>query len=180
MAFLMLLASPLACAHSTTIEKLEYGRYRITCSDAPLDRCLNEAANNACDRGPYFVERGINHVNNRGPSELPDVALSSQAIVRCGPKVGWGDEGKALMSLPPPVSSAKPAGSVCAPGSTQECTGTAACKGGQACKEDGSGFQPCDCGTPAAAPVTAQPAAPVAPPAPVLPPPAASPPSPAP
>jgi hypothetical protein len=25
--------------------------------------------------------------------------------------------------------------------------GAGACEGGQACKQDGSGFEPCDCGT---------------------------------
>lgn len=160
MVCLALLLCPLACAHSTTVEKIEYGTYRISCSDAPLDRCLADAANNACDRGPYYLVRGISNINNRGPVELPDVVHSSQAIVKCGPKSGLGEDGSAFMAGAPapsvsaptaaPAAATKPA--ICAPGSTQPCTGSAACKGGQSCKEDGSGYTPCDCGNAAAAP----------------------------
>jgi hypothetical protein len=35
----------------------------------------------------------------------------------------------------------------CIDGDTRECLGPAACKGAQACKPDGSGFEPCTCGT---------------------------------
>jgi hypothetical protein len=35
----------------------------------------------------------------------------------------------------------------CVPGATQACLGPGACKGAQACREDGTGFEPCDCGT---------------------------------
>ncbi len=171
MVCLAMLLGPLACSPSTTVEKLEYGTYRISCTDAPLDRCLANAANNACDRGPYYVVRGISNINNRGPSELPDTAHSSQAIIKCGPQSGLGEDGKAFMSAAAPsavapasTASAKPP--VCAPGSTQPCTGTAACKGGQSCREDGSGYSPCDCGIAAAAPVPATEAAPAMAPAP--------------
>jgi hypothetical protein len=170
MVSLAVLLSQLACSPSTTVEKLEYGTYRISCTDAALDRCLANAANNACDRGPYYVVRGISNVNNRGPSELPDTAHSSQAIIKCGPQSGLGEDGKAFMAgaapsaaAPVPAASAKPA--VCAPGSTQPCTGTAACKGGQSCREDGSGYSPCDCGIASVAPASATEAGPTMAPA---------------
>jgi hypothetical protein len=44
-----------------------------------------------------------------------------------------------------PVEAAP--GRACVPGATQACLGPGACKGAQACREDGSGFEPCDCGT---------------------------------
>lgn len=169
-ALLLLLLCPLACAHGTTVEKLELDTYRITCADVPLDRCLAGSVSNVCDRRAYFVVRGLSDINNRGRSEAPDTLLSSQAIVRCGPVSGWGEQGEALMSaapikaaapVPTPVAP-KPAAvapapapaPVCASGATQACVGPAGCTGGQACKADGSGYEPCDCG-PATAPVGA-------------------------
>ncbi len=77
MALVVLLLCPLACAHGSTVQKLEFDTYRIAGADAPLDRRLQEAANNARDKRPYFVVRGISDVNSRGPSESPDIAFSS-------------------------------------------------------------------------------------------------------
>lgn len=156
----------LGCAHSVTTTKLDHDTFRIACSELALDRCLAEAANNACDKRGYFVARGISEVNQRGRSDAPDVALSSEAIVRCAPSGGWGEQAKELMnaagaaavapapaSAPAPVAAPEPkAPPICAPGSTQACIGSAACQGGQACKADGSGFEPCDCGPPSATP----------------------------
>ncbi len=168
-ALVVLLLCPLACAHGSTVQKLEFDTYRIACTDAPLDGCLHEAANNACDKRAYFVVRGISDVNSRGTSESPEIALSSQAIVRCGPRRGWGDQAATLMSAAPlsaavpsatpvaqqpPAPAAAPPAPVCAPGSTQACIGPAACSGGQACKADGSGYDPCDCGSPSPPPTT--------------------------
>ncbi len=70
-ALVVLLLCPLACAHGSTVQKLEFDTYRIACTDAPLDGCLHEAANNACDKRAYFVVRGISDVNSRGTSESP-------------------------------------------------------------------------------------------------------------
>ena len=151
-----LLVCPLACAHGAAIQKLDGDTYRVTCQELPLDRCLGEAASNACDKRAYFVARGISEVNLRGRSEAPDVATSSEAIIRCSPAQGWGDQGKQLMAAPAgsAVSTAtrRPA-AVCAPGSTQTCVGAGACNGGQACKPDGSGYEPCDCGSPTRIPL---------------------------
>lgn len=36
---------------------------------------------------------------------------------------------------------------VCAPGASVACVGPGACQGGQVCRPDGSGYDPCDCGT---------------------------------
>jgi hypothetical protein len=159
----------LGCAHGVTTLKVDHDTYRIKCSELALDRCLAEAASNACDKRAYLVVRGISDVNLRGRSDAPDVVLSSEAIVRCAPSSGWGDQAKELMGgagssavtaapsaalAPPPApAAASPkAPAICAPGSTQACIGTAACQGGQACKADGSGYEPCDCGPPSATP----------------------------
>ncbi len=159
-----LLVCPLACAHGTSIQKLDDETYRITCPALPLDRCLGETASNACDKRAYFVARGISDVNLRGHSDAPDVATSSEAIIRCSPTQSWGEQAKELMAAPAgsalPAAASSPAKpqSVCAPGSTQTCVGVGACNGGQACKPDGSGYEPCDCGPPAPAPPTPAPA----------------------
>jgi hypothetical protein len=155
-----------ACTHGVTVERVQTNTYRIRCGEASLDKCLAEAANNACARRAYFVERGLSDVNLKGSTQTPVVAESSQAIIRCGPDTGWGEEGKALMAEPAPRAAAqappRPAAAavapkpapVCAPGSTQACVGVAGCAGGQACVADGSGYSPCDCGPapPASAP----------------------------
>lgn len=157
-ALVGLLACPFGCAHGTAIQKLDSDTYRVTCSELPLDKCLGDTASNVCDKRAYFVERGISDVNLRGRSEAPDVTTSSQAIIRCSPSPGWGEQAKELMAAPAGSAVATPAAtadkprSVCAPGSTQSCVGTAACKGGQACKADGTGYEPCDCGPPAEPP----------------------------
>ncbi len=160
-----LVACPLGCAHGTAIQKLDADTYRITCPELPLDRCLAEAASNACDKRAYFVARGISELNVRGQSEAPDLATSSEAIIRCAPTRSWGDQAKELMAAAPagsaassPASSPDKRQSVCAPGSTQTCVGAAACQGGQACKPDGSGYEPCNCGSPTSAPSTPAPA----------------------
>ncbi|HEX2870207.1 MAG TPA: hypothetical protein VHP33_03100 [Polyangiaceae bacterium] len=158
----------LGCAHGVTTTKVDHETFRIQCSEVGLDKCLAEAASNACDKRGYFVARGISQVNLRGRSDAPDAALSSEAVVRCAPASGWGDQAKELMSgagsstvapapsvapapaATPAVSAApaptQPKAPICAPGSTQACIGTAACQGGQACNAEGSGYGPCDCG----------------------------------
>ena len=165
LASVMFLLCSSGCAHGNAIQKIDGDTYRITCPELPLDRCLAETANNTCDQHAYFVARGISQVNQRGRSDAPDVSLSSEAIVRCAPGQGFGDQAKELMAASPgdrakpaaapsppqaPVPAAVPPqapASVCAPGSTQTCVGVGACRGGQACKADGSGYQACDCGS---------------------------------
>lgn len=167
-ALVALLACPLGCAHRSAVQKLDVDTYRVTCPELALDRCLNETASNVCDKRAYFVARGISEINLRGRSDAPDVATSSEAVIRCAPGSGWGDQAKVLMATDPGATLVKPAGSppakppvVCAPGATQTCVGAGACQGGQACKADGSGYGACDCGTTApAAPPTSAPAAP--------------------
>jgi len=51
----------------------------------------------------------------------------------------------AAPAQPPPPATGPSRG--CVSGSTQECFGPGACRGGQACLPDGSGYEPCDCGT---------------------------------
>lgn len=153
-----------ACAHGSTVQKIDVDTYRIACPDLPLDRCLGEAAHNTCDKRAYFVARGISEVNLRGRSDSPDVLSSSEAVIRCAPSYGWGEEGKALMAaspraptVPSASSPSKASAPVCAPGATQACVGSAACHGGQACKADGSGFEACDCGPAIPAPPSGTP-----------------------
>jgi hypothetical protein len=163
LAAVMFLLCSSGCAHGIAIEKLDGDSYRISCPEMPLDRCLAETANNTCDKRGYFVARGISEVNQRGRSDAPDVSLSSQVIVRCASAQGFGDQAKELMAAPPSAPQAPPPAvatgappapaSVCAPGATQACIGAGACHGGQACKADGSGYEPCDCGSSAPAAV---------------------------
>lgn len=164
-AALVLLTCSFGCAHASRVQKLDVDTYRITCPEASLDRCLGEAANNICDKRAYFVARGISDQNRRGRTDAPDVALSSEAIIRCAPSYGWGDQAKELMagaatptqpgtplSAPSPARALETPAPICAPGSTQACVGAGACQGGQACKSDGSGYEPCDCGPAPATP----------------------------
>lgn len=162
-AIVGLLIAAAGCAHGTTVEKIDVNTYRISCSELPLDRCLSETVSNTCNKRAYFVARGISDVNLRGINEAPTIATSSEAIVRCATSNGWGDEAKQLMAPPsaapspaktPPLPSAAPSpppapapAPVCTPGSTQSCVGAGACAGGQACRADGSGYDPCDCGS---------------------------------
>lgn len=58
-------------------------------------------------------------------------------------------------SAPAPAPAPVPvpvAARACIAGVTQACLGPGACQGAQACRDDGTGFLPCDCGTPAVAP----------------------------
>ena len=61
----------LGCAHGVTTTKVDYDTYRIQCSELGLDKCLAEAASNACDKRGYFVAKGISQVNVRGRSDAP-------------------------------------------------------------------------------------------------------------
>jgi hypothetical protein len=154
------------CAQRATIQKVEADTYRVTCTALPLDRCLGEAASNACDKRAYFVERAVSQVNLRGVTEAPEAATSSEAIIRCAPGKGWGDQAKELMAGSAGSTSCAPSSSkpsfVCTPGSTQACVGVAACSGGQACKSDGSGYEPCACASASVSPPAAAEASPAA------------------
>lgn len=164
------------CAHGNTTTQVGSDTFRVRCPELPLDQCLGQTADNACDKRAYFVVRGVSDVNLRGRSEAPDAVRSSEAVVRCATGNSWGDEAKQLMNgepaaaaattssapkapAPAPTIPTAPA-TVCAPGSTQACIGSAGCHGGQACKADGSGYEPCDCGPPASAPAAPQPSQP--------------------
>lgn len=166
----LLALTGVACAHGATVEKVRDNTYRVRCGQLSLDGCLAATAGNACDRRAYFVERGISDLNRKGSSESPVITESSEAIIRCGPDTGWGEQGEALMTeapakatapkpkpvvAAPPVVAPKPA--VCAPGSTQACVGVAGCSGGQACVADGSGYSPCDCGPASSVPPSPSP-----------------------
>jgi len=150
-----LVVGAVGCAHGTAVQKLDGDTYRVTCAELPLDRCLGETASNVCAKRAYFVARGISEVNLRGRTEAADVATSSEAIIRCSPTEGWGDHAKELMAAPTGAAVSLPAPRpdrpppICAPGSTQGCIGPAACQGGQACRPDGTGYEACDCGSPA-------------------------------
>jgi hypothetical protein len=156
LALLPLLAVGAACSHQVATEKLENGSYRLKCA-GPLDHCLREGATNACDGHAYFVVRAIEETNFEGRQDIPLATRTSEAVIQCDPDRGWGNiKAKELMSGgadagAPPAAPAKPT-TTCTPGATQTCVGPGACQGGQACKGDGSGYGPCDCGAPAAAP----------------------------
>jgi hypothetical protein len=62
------------------------------------------------------------------------------------PEVKPAPSASAPKAKPDPVTP--PVSVICRPGETQRCVGPGACEGGQACLRDGSGFGPCDCGSP--------------------------------
>jgi hypothetical protein len=153
----------LGCATAKfSAETLPDGTKHLRCKLA-LPDCLVEAER-VCQGRHYAVVRAVDEHDRRGGPELYTDARTSEAIVRCGPVVGW-PAGYDPMAPPvaappaaaPPVAApaAPPAPAeppppppvrACFPGSTQACVGPGGCAGGQACLPDATAFGPCDCG----------------------------------
>jgi hypothetical protein len=96
-----------------------------------------------------------------GPNTAEVEMFRSHARIRCRKMTAVFGDSSDEARTPPAVPSGAPAASsaapkVCAPGVTQVCVGTGACQGGQRCLPDGSGFGPCDCGTPSPAVIQPQ------------------------
>jgi hypothetical protein len=156
-----LVALSAGCLVQPVTQKLDLDRYKITCR-GPLDECLRDAATNACNGRPYFIVRALDEQNFRGRTDVRLAEHTSEALIKCGPAHGWGDQAKTLMAesatscaaAVEKPSAPAPRPTACTPGATQACIGPAACAGGQACLPDGTGYAPCDCGpaAPAATP----------------------------
>jgi hypothetical protein len=165
-----------ACSGAST-RSLGPDTWRVRCKSS-MATCAAKADEVCSDRG-YVVISGRSEKQIYGPEGQQVADESGELVVRCGTgptsvTPDAGDPGQAGgWRLPPrprgqsaEPGSAGPAGQAvhkaCTPGETQMCVGPAACRGGQACRSDGSGFEPCDCGssatqTPPAGPGTAAP-----------------------
>ena len=138
------------------------GGYQISCK-APLADCLKQAERTCRDEG-YTVTaaRDVRELlgAETGQSQVP--VQKSDATFYCGrlptaserPMIELKRERPIEGTQPKTEPSAAPAPApgpaprACVPGATQTCIGPGGCSGGQACAEDGSHFQPCDCGNP--------------------------------
>jgi hypothetical protein len=142
-----LLAASACAATRVSVEARPDGALHLTCR-AALPDCLVEAERR-CQGRHYVVLRAVDEHDHRGGPELNVDARTSEALVRCGPLIGW-PAGFDPMTAPteavapqaPPPSGAR----LCVPGTTQACVGPGGCGGGQACLPDGGGFGACDCG----------------------------------
>jgi hypothetical protein len=154
-----LLSLSCAATPAFTSQHLADGSYQLQCTTA-LSSCL-ERVDEVCRGTPYDVVTGHDHRRSTDITvgTAKTEVRSSEAIIRCTrnkPLFGGNAEpssAPASGSETAPVPAAPPEQArACIPGATQACVGIGACSGGQACIADGSGFGPCDCGSPAPAP----------------------------
>jgi len=141
----------LACG-TTRAQRRVDGSYTIDCRSQKS--CLDRAARLCGDQG-FDIIGGRHDQKLYGVPGNQKVVGKDQLYIRCrkdalvdkpDPTAGsWklerGDAGQL------PVDPKRAASTICRPGETQRCVGPGACEGGQACKQDGSGFEPCDCGS---------------------------------
>jgi hypothetical protein len=152
----------IACSHgSGGPARQADGGYTIACK-APLTDCLLQAERTCKDDGyTVTVGRDVRELlgAETGQSQVP--VQKSEATFYCGklatsaerPMIELKRERPIEGTKPqeaPVVESAPPAPPkpACVPGATQTCIGPGGCSGGQACAEDGTHFNPCDCGNP--------------------------------
>ena len=165
-----------ACSGAST-RSLGPDTWRVRCKSS-MATCAAKADEVCSDRG-YVVISGRSEKQIYGPEGQQVADERGELVVRCGSErtdatADAGDEGQSGgWRLPPrpdgrpteqaaPSPAGRPVQKACTPGETQMCVGPGACRGGQACRSDGSGFDPCDCGssavqTPPGAPDTAAP-----------------------
>ena len=145
-------------------QRLADGTFMFKC-ESNLSACLSKV-DEVCKGSPYVVHGGWDEPKVAGVDQYQVESHRSQVHVRCvthdeleknlGPKPASTSTVRAAPSAteapkavtapsPAPIASARTS---CVPGATQACVGPAACSGGQACLADGSGFAPCDCGSP--------------------------------
>jgi hypothetical protein len=150
-----------ACSAAST-RSLGRDTWRVQCKSS-MATCAAKADEVCSDRG-YVVINGRSEKQIYGPEGQQVADERGELIVRCGtePTDSTPDAGNAhqlggwrLQPRPggqpseqaAPSPKGPPGREACTPGETQMCVGPAACRGGQACRSDGSGFEPCDCGT---------------------------------
>jgi hypothetical protein len=162
--WLVLFALTAACSSGTGRPvRLGDGSYSLSCK-GPLTNCLKHAERLCKDDGYTVSEaRDVQERAGHASGQSQVVIQKSDATIHCGTQaprppieLKRPEPEPAPAAAPPPTSAPaapapKPAAQ-CVPGSTQACIGPAGCTGGQACKADGSGYEVCNCGAPAAAP----------------------------
>lgn len=160
---MLLVVGLLACACSgASTRSLGPDTWRVQCKSS-MATCAAKADELCSDRG-YIITSGRSYKQIYGPEGQQVADERGELVVHCGTaptdrKPDAGDEGQPggwrLPSRPSgqpaekaaPDPSGRPGQRACTPGETQMCVGPAACRGGQACRSDGSGFEPCDCGS---------------------------------
>lgn len=168
LALLILLGGLCACSARNSARPLKDGTWEVKCEDR-VDRCVREAQR-VCGDEPYHVVSGKKDEEVYGGQTGYQVGVDVHTLeFRCGadPAV-WKLERKEEPAPAEPKGAPAPSKKkACTPGSTQRCVGPGACEGGQSCNADGTGYSPCDCGTPSpdVPPASPAPPASAAPPA---------------
>lgn len=160
----VLALSALGCGSRVTGAPVRHsdGAYDVSCK-GPLSDCLKQAERVCRDEG-YTVAaaRDVRELLGGETGKSQIAVQKSDATFYCGrlptaierPMIELKRERplesstpKEAPAVPAPVPPPPPP-RACVPGATQSCIGPGGCSGGQACAEDGTHFQPCDCGNP--------------------------------
>jgi hypothetical protein len=163
LALALLVPGALGCSsHSGLPARQGDGGYQISCK-SPLADCLKQAERTCRDEGYTVTAASDLHELLGAPTGQSQVPVQkSEATFYCGrlptsaerPMIELKREHPLESSAPraeAPAPAPAPSGPpprACVPGATQACIGPGGCSGGQACDEDGSHFNPCDCGNP--------------------------------
>ena len=155
-AWFLVLLLPAACSHGSGAPVRQAdGGYSLACSGA-LSDCLRHAEHLCGDEGYTVSEaRDVRRLlgHEAGQSQL--LIAKSDATVYCGthaPRPPIELKREPATAPAPIVPVTKPPAPACVPGATQACIGPAGCNGGQACANDGTRYEPCNCGQPTTAP----------------------------
>jgi hypothetical protein len=129
------------------------GGYSLSCK-GPLSDCLHHAERLCKDDGYSVVEaHDVRERLGHQSGQSTILIQKSDATIYCGKHAPRAPIELKRAPEPPPAPAAAPAPAppkpvpVCVPGATQACTGPAGCNGGQACNADGTGYDPCNCGS---------------------------------
>jgi hypothetical protein len=139
-----------ACATSQAVERRGDGTLRAECRFA-LHDCLQRlvADDWNCSRWGYDVVYAIERRHQLGNVDVPDVKVTSEAIVRCRqavPAFGADPNQPAPPAAgSPPRAPAATGAPRCVPGASAACSTPAGCTGAQVCAPDGASFGPCEC-----------------------------------
>jgi hypothetical protein len=155
--WMLALLLSVACSQRTGRPvQLADGGYSLSCK-GPLSDCLHHAERLCKDDGYAVVEaRDVRERLGHQSGQSTLLIQKSDATIYCGKHAPRApielkrepepEPAPAPAAAPPAPVPPKPA-PACVPGSTQACTGPAGCSGGQACNADGTGYDPCNCGS---------------------------------
>jgi hypothetical protein len=134
------------------------GSYHLACR-GPLTDCLNRAERICREKG-YSVAsaRDVRELLGHESGESQVEIRKSEAVIYCGASLPPAE--RPMIELrretpitpeptpppAPPTAPTPPPARACVPGATQACVGPGGCSGGQACAEDGTRYEPCNCG----------------------------------